>query len=142
MSANTNNADVKTMMRFYDEVLSRGKVELIDELTSPAFKEHEIVDPFPPTREGTKQWFQAMRTAFPDLKVTVNDIMAAGDKVVARVAFSGTHKGEFMNMPPTNKKVEIQGIDIIRFSGGKAVEHWGIFDNLKMLQQLGVVPEM
>jgi predicted ester cyclase len=66
--------------------------------------------------------------------------MAEGDKVVTRSTMQGTHQGEFMGIPPTGKQFTATAIDIVRFAGGKAVEHWGNSDDLGMLQQLGVIP--
>ena len=82
------------------------------------------------------------RAAFPDMRMVVEDVMAAGDKVVARVRITGTHQGAFMGMPATGKSVDVQLIDIIRFADdGLAHEHWGVMDALAMMQQLGAVPE-
>ena len=81
------------------------------------------------------------RTAFPDLQVTVDDLIAEGDKVVARITAKGTHKGEFMGTPATNKQISMQEIHICRIAGGKIVEHWGLEDSLGMMQQLGMIPE-
>jgi len=73
---------------------------------------------------ASKQLSTMFRSAFPDFKVTLDDMIAEGDKVVVRSTWSGTHKGEFMGIPPTGKKVSFGVIDIIRMAGGKAVEHW------------------
>ena len=82
------------------------------------------------------------RVAFPDLRMDPEDVLASGDKVVARVRATGTHEGEFMGMPATGKSVDVQLIDIMRFSeDGLVREHWGVVDMLAMMQQLGVVPE-
>jgi predicted ester cyclase len=81
-----------------------------------------------------------LRSAFPDFKATIEDIVAEGDKVVVRQTFSGTHKGEFMGVPPTGKSISIGVIDIIRVDGGKFVEHWGQMDTTGMIQQLGAIP--
>ena len=82
-----------------------------------------------------------MHTAFPDIQMNVEDMIAEADKVVARVSVSGTHQGEFMGIDPTGNRVAITGIDILRIADGKIVEHWGNFDDLGMMQQLGVIPE-
>jgi predicted ester cyclase len=80
--------------------------------------------------------------AFPDLRMIPEDVIASGDKAVARVRMTGTHKGEFMEMPATGKRIEVKLIDIIRFGDdGRAREHWGAFDQLAMLQQIGAIPE-
>jgi predicted ester cyclase len=80
------------------------------------------------------------RDAFPDLRFTAEDIIAEGDKVAARYTMRGTHQGEFMGVAPTGNRIEVTGIDIVRFEGGKMVEHWANSDELGMMQQLGVIP--
>jgi hypothetical protein len=75
-----------------------------------------------------KQFFAMMWTAFPDLRMAVDDLITEGDKVVARTTMSGTHKGEFMGMDPSGKQFRASAIDAIRFADGKAVEHWGVTD--------------
>ena len=73
--------------------------------------------------------------------MTVEDLIAGGDKTVARVTVTGTHKGEFMGVPPAGTRVEVQLIDIMRFDhAGLVCEHWGVADMLSLMQQLGVVP--
>lgn len=76
------------------------------------------------------------------MRMEPEDVLPSGDKVVARVRMTGTHEGELMGMPPTGRRVDVQLIDIVRFSDdGLAREHWGVFDAMAMMQQLGVVPE-
>ena len=79
-------------------------------------------------------------TAFPDLHMKIEDQIAEGDMVASRLTVHGTHKGEFMGMPPTGKQITITGTDIVHIKDGKAVERWGNFDDLGMMQQLGVIP--
>jgi predicted ester cyclase len=82
------------------------------------------------------------KTAFPDLNVTVEDVLAEGEKVVSRYTVRGTHQGEVEEFgPPTGRPIEIEGITIHRIEGGKRVEEWERYDNLSVMQQLGLVPE-
>jgi len=90
--------------------------------------------------EAFKQVEAMLLTALPDIHYTVEDLIAEGDKVVARATLSGTQQGTFMGIPPTGKHVTIGGIDINRFVGGKSVEHWVEMDTLGLMQQLGVIP--
>ena len=86
--------------------------------------------------------FRTYRSAFPDLRMDPAEIIASEDKAVARVIASGTQTGEFMGMPPSGKRIEVQLIDIMRFDdAGSVCEHWGVMDMLSMLQQLGALPE-
>ena len=88
------------------------------------------------------EFFRMYIAAFPDLRFDPEDMLSSGDKVVTRARVTGTHEGEFMGMPPTGKHVDVQLVDIVRFGDdGLAHEHWGVFDALAMMQQLGVVPD-
>ena len=84
--------------------------------------------------------FTMLRSAFPDFKATIEHLIAEGDKVVLHMTWTGTQKGEFMGIPPTGKSISINVIDIVRIADGQVVEHWGIMDQMAMMQQLGVIP--
>jgi steroid delta-isomerase-like uncharacterized protein len=132
---------VASMSRLY-ELISAGEIDAFGELLADDFVEHEELPGLEPSKEGVKQLFHMYRAGFPDLLMEVQDVLASGDKVVARVRGTGTHQGEFMGMPATGKKVDVQLIDIIRFGDdGLAHEHWGVLDALGMMQQLGAIPE-
>ena len=114
---------------------------MIDELLIPDFVEHEELPPgIPPGREAPKVLFTMLRSAFPDIKATIEHLIAEGDKVVLHMTWTGTHEGEFMDIPPTGKSISINVIDILGLAEGKFVEHWGVMDSMAMMQQLGVVP--
>jgi steroid delta-isomerase-like uncharacterized protein len=130
-----------TMRHVYD-LISAGNIDGFGELVAEDFVEHEETPGLEPTKEGVKQFFHMYKTAFPDLRMEAQDILVSGDKVVARARATGTHQGEFLGMPATGKSFDVQLIDIIRFGDdGLAREHWGVFDALAMMQQLGVIPE-
>ena len=138
MSTEQNKALVRQMV---EEIFNRGNVSRIGEFVAPDFVEREELPPgIPRNREGVTQFLSIFRSAFPDFQATIDDIVAEGDKVVIRQTFSGTHKGEFMGIPPTGKSVSYGVIDIIRLADGKFVEHWGQMDTMGMMQQLGAVP--
>ena len=89
--------------------------------------------------EEAKQFIAMFKTAFPDMQATVEDVVAEGDKVVTRVTLRGTHQGEVEEFgPPTGKQVEIEGITIHRIEDGKIAEEWKSYDNMSMMQQLGL----
>jgi steroid delta-isomerase-like uncharacterized protein len=136
--AEENKAIVR---RFVDEVQSEGNIDTIDELCSPEFVNHSAPPGAPSNREGVKQVTAMFRQAFPDSNFTVEDMVAEGNKVATRKTFHGTHQGEFLGIPPTGQRVSIELIDIVRIAGGKVVEHWSMGDNLRMMQQLGVIRE-
>jgi len=130
-----------TMRRAYD-LINAGDLEGFGGLLAEDFVEHEETPGLAPTKEGVLEFFRMYRAAFPDLRMDVEDLLASGNKTVARVRARGTHDGEFMGMPPTGKGIEVQLIDIMQFDeAGLVREHWGVVDMLSMMQQLGVVPE-
>ena len=124
--------------RFYEEVFSAGKIELIDELFASNFVDHDPSNPLPGL-EGVRQLVSMYRGAFPDLHITIEDEITAGDKVVTRFTGRGTHKGSLMGIPPTGKRITLTAIDILRFENSRIVEHWGNHDLLGMMQQIGVI---
>ena len=138
MSAEQNKALARQLV---EEVLNKGNMSRADEIIAPNFVEHEELPPeIPPGREAPKLMFTMLRRAFPDFKATIDDMVAEGDKVVIRQTWTGTHKGEFMGIPPTGKSISINVIDIIRIAEGQFVEHWGVMDQMAMMQQLGAIP--
>jgi steroid delta-isomerase-like uncharacterized protein len=116
-------------------------LDIIDEVYAPDLVWHD------PDREiqgaeEAKQFIATYKSVFPDLRVTVEDEIAEGDKVVTRWTLRGTHQGEIEEFgPPTGRQVEMKGISISRIQGGKIVEEWNSYDNLGVMQQLGLVPE-
>lgn len=129
-----------TMRRTY-ELISQGDIDGFGDLMADGFIEHEDLPGLTPTKEGVKELFRAYRAAFPDLHMEAVDIIASGDKAVARVRATGTQKGEFMGLPPSARRAETWLIDIMRFDhAGLVSEHWGVMDMLSLLQQLGAIP--
>jgi steroid delta-isomerase-like uncharacterized protein len=127
--------------RFVEEAFNKGNLDVADEVYTSTFISH---DPATPEEQGSpesvKQFVSTYLNAFPDGHTTVEDSIAEGDKVAYRWTFRGTHQSELIGIPPTGKEVEITGITINRLSGGKIEEQWNNFDQLGMLQQLGVAP--
>jgi steroid delta-isomerase-like uncharacterized protein len=137
----TTEQNKATFRRMVEEVFNKGNIGLVDELLTPDFVEREGLPPgFPDGREGVKQLTLMLRSAFPDFKATIEDMLADGDKVVVRMTWTGTQKGEFMGIPATGKRVSFGVIDIVRFSGSKFAEHWGLMDRSSLMEQLGAVP--
>jgi steroid delta-isomerase-like uncharacterized protein len=135
--------DHAVTMRSTYERINKGDIAGFGDLVADDFVEHQGAGGpgFPPTKEGTLEFFRMLQAAFPDWRMTVEDLIAGGDKAVARVTVTGTHKGEFMGVPATGTRVDVQLIDIMRFDGtGLVCEHWGVADMLSLMQQLGVVP--
>lgn len=134
----------KTIVRrFIEEVQNEGNLMALDELTAPGYVNHSAPPGVPPDREGIKQLTAMFREAFPNGQMTIEDMVAEGDRVATRKTFRGTHHGELMGIPPTGKVVAIGLMDIARLVDGKVVESWHLGDDLGLLQQIGAlqVPE-
>jgi steroid delta-isomerase-like uncharacterized protein len=131
---------VTTARRMYDSI-NAGDIDGFAKLLADDFIEHEETPGLAPTRDGVVAFFRMQLAAFPDMHMAVEDAFGSGDKVVARVHVTGTHRGAFMGMPPTGKSVAVELIDMFRFGDdGRVAEHWGVMDALAMMQQLGAVP--
>jgi steroid delta-isomerase-like uncharacterized protein len=129
-----------SIRRLYD-LINAGDIDGFGGQLADDFVEHEELSGLPPTKEGVVQYFRMMLAAFPDMRMDVEDVIASGDKAVARLRVTGTNKGDFMGMPATGKSASVKLIDITRFGDdGLAREHWGVVDNLSLMQQLGVIP--
>src|SRR5262249_478026 len=125
-------------MRSAYERINAGDLAAYAELVADDFVEHDYVPGLPATKEGMLDYFRLILTAFPDLRMDVEDLIASDDKAVARVKVTATHRGEFMGVPATGSRVETQLIDIMRFDEtGLVSDHWGVADMLSLMQQLG-----
>ncbi len=109
-------------------------------MLTPEFVDHNPAPGQKPGFEGVKEVFAQMSSAFPDMKMEVQEIIAEGDFVCARIYFSGTQKGEFMGMPSTGKSFKTDGYDFVRLVNGKVAERWGISNDMSMMMQLGMMP--
>jgi len=134
---------VAAMRRLY-ELVNAGDIDGFGDQLADGFVEHDAVPGMEPTKEGVKQLFRVYRASLPDLRMEVEEVLPSGEKVVGRIRATGTHTGEpFMGLPASGKSVDVQLIDITRFDDdGLAHEHWGVFDALSMMQQLGAIPAM
>jgi steroid delta-isomerase-like uncharacterized protein len=126
------------LLNFYEEIFHKAKIDDIGKFISTDAIDHDMPAGIPQTLENMKEGFKMYLTAFPDMKMHVEDIIAKGDKVVARLSYSGTHKGNFMGIPATGKKVKGTAVDIVRFKDGKMVEHWSEQNMLPFMEQLGM----
>jgi steroid delta-isomerase-like uncharacterized protein len=128
--------------RFLEEAFNEGNLGGADEIFASDYVLH---DPSNPEEirgpEGIKQFVQMYRSAFPDSHITVEDQIAEGDEVVTRWTGRGTHQGELFGIPPSGNQVEVSGITISRFEGGKFAEDWTNSDTLGLMQQIGAIPE-
>jgi steroid delta-isomerase-like uncharacterized protein len=139
MSAEDNKAIV---CRLVEEAQSRHNLAAVDELLADDFVDHSVPPGLPPGREGVKMQFAMFFTAFPDLHVVIHDQVAEGDEVVTRKTFHGTHQGDLMGIPPSGRPVAFDVIDILRLKDGKITDHWNVVDQLRLMRQIGVIPDM
>ena len=137
MTTEENKALVR---RFIDQVLNKKNADSIGDFFAADYVEHSQIPVAEPGLEGLKQMLGMYLAAFPDLHIQIEDLIAEGDKVVGRATTTATHTGEFMGIAATGKQVNFGEMHILRISGGKIVEHWGIEDNMTMMQQLGAIP--
>lgn len=131
-----------TIRRVIEEVYNQGNLAVADELYTANAVRHDPATPdVPRGPEFAKQITLRYRTAFPDLRLTIEDMIVDGDKVAVRWASTGTHLGELQGIAPTGKNVSLGGITIVRFANGKIEEEWANWDALGMLQQLGIISQ-
>ena len=139
MSEQNKNA----VRRLFEEVWNKGYVPVADELFAPTYTHHDSSTPdVGRGPESEKKRVSLYRNAFPDLRLTIEDLIAEGETVMARWSCRGTHKGDLNGIAPTGKQFTISGVSIARFASGKMVEGWVNWDALGLMQQLGVVPEL
>jgi steroid delta-isomerase-like uncharacterized protein len=137
----TREEENKTQYRrSFEEVFNQGNLAIVDELVTPDFLNHEV----PPGMnnrgpDSTRQIVKMLRTAFPDLHFTIEELVAEGDTVAGRVTMSGTHLGPFQGIPPTGRSFEQAHMHFVRFRDGKAIEHRAVRDDLGMMRQLGLI---
>jgi steroid delta-isomerase-like uncharacterized protein len=138
MPVEANKAIVR---RWMEEVWNRGNLAVLDELIGPDYVLHGAADPDAPRGpEGAKQITAAFRAAFPDMRGTIDDLIAEGDKVVCRWTAQATHQGSFAGVPPTQRPVTFSGIEIVRIAEGRIAEGWDEVDIAGILDQIGAAP--
>lgn len=128
--------------RYYAELWDQGRLELAEELVHPHHVDHN--PPIPGHgrgREDVVHHISVFREAFPDITVSIDELVAEGDRVVERVTMRGTHLGPFLGIAPTGRYVEVTGVNVCRIEDGQVAERWGMTDGMGMLQQLGLFPE-
>ena len=135
MSIDDNKALVR---RFIEQVFEHGDMAAVDELVAEDFVPHTY--PGTTDREGLKRAMERVSTGITDAKFTIEDVIAEGDRVAVRLTSGATQNGEFMGMPPSGKRYEIEEIHIFRLRDGRITEHWHQFDQLGMMRQLGAMP--
>lgn len=129
------------LRRYLTEVWNGGRLDLIDELVDPQYLSHVVHAPPVSNRKELKRWVSDVRTAFPDIRFMIEDLLADDDKTILRWTSEASHDGEFLGISGTGKRVVCRGISISRFVGGKIVEEWGEWDALRLMEQIGGTPK-
>lgn len=122
----------------FAEAVNTGRYDLFDEVVAPDSIEHDPAPGQVPGPKGYRDLFTQMRTAFPDMKVELAELVSGENAIAFAYTFTGTHKGLLMGIAPTGRHVQFRGLQISKFKDGKMVERWGSSDQLGMLQQIGV----
>jgi len=128
--------------RFIEEVWNKGDLAVIDELVSEKYVGTEPMIGDVRGLAALRDQVQMFRTAFPDLRITIEDVGMSGDRVFMRWTGRGTHRGALMGIPPSNNRGEVRGISVQRVAGGKIVEQYESYDSLRLMQIIGAVPSM
>lgn len=128
--------------RLVEEAFNQGKYDVIEELVAPTFVNHDPATGDMKGPQGAREQIELYRSAFPDLKITIEEQIAEGDLVATRWTAKGTHKGELMGIAPTGKESTVTGLTIDKIKDGKIVESWNNWDTLGMMRQLGAVPAL
>lgn len=138
--ANAKADSMKTAYKAMSAAWDAGKADEMDKYVTSDIKDNDPMPNQKPGSAGLKDMVNMMKAAFPDMKSTIDWIGVDGDMVTASFHVTGTNSGAMMGMPATNKKMNVHGIDIMKWSNGKFSEHWGVFDVMGMMQQLGMAP--
>jgi len=133
------DAPATLIRRVIDEAFNAGQLDVIDQVLAADYLDHQAGPDAPRGPEGFKRFVRAFRATFPDVHITVEELIAEGDKVALRVTWRGTQLGALGAVPATGLPVEFPGFHVYRFEDGKVAEHWGLQDDLGLLLQLGVV---
>ena len=131
----------KSLVRdMVEQCEATGDLTLVERFFAADFVDHRPLPGVPPNRDGMKGLFAALKTAFPDLEIVVEDQIAEEHSVATRKTFRGTHRGVFLGVPPTGKCIQFEVIDILRVRNQQITDHWVVVDRFGLLQQLGVLP--
>ena len=139
-SDNPSEAAKVVVRRNTEEVQGGGNFDVFDELFADDFLDHTPQPGRTPDKAGARELYRALRAAFPDFHADIHWQIADGDHVTTSKTYHGTHRGEFLGVPPTGRKIQFETVDVMRVRNGKIAEHWGVANLFSLLQQLGAWP--
>lgn len=128
------------IQRVTEEFYNQGKIELAEQFYASTYVHHDPASPQVRDRDGLKEALRAFRAGCPDLQITTDALFAEGDTVTKRWTYHATHTGDLSGLPPTGRRITMSGLELFRLAGGKIVESWLAYDNLSLMQQLGIIP--
>jgi len=137
MSTEENKAIVRRMT---EEFYNQGNIESAERFFADTYVHHDPASPQVRDRAGLKEVLRSFLSGCPDLHITIDQLLAEGDTVAKRWTYHATHTGDLAGLPPTGKRIKMSGLELFRLAGGKIVECWLGYDNLSLMQQLGVIP--
>jgi steroid delta-isomerase-like uncharacterized protein len=137
---NDTSQNKAVIRRFVEEVQNNRNWDVYDELNDPDFVNLSAPPGVPADRDGGKVFLSGFMNAFPDSRVTIDEMIAEGDLVATKKTFTGTHTADLGEIPATGKPVTLQYVDFMRVRDGRIIEHWLCMDQLSFMQQLGVIP--
>lgn len=134
---NLGNKDL--VHRFYDEAFNANDLSVISQMFADDYVDHSASPGQDPGVAGVGQYITSLHQAMPDAYIRIEDLISENERVAARLILAGTHRGRLYGIEPTGRQVRIPALDIWRIEGGKIVEHWGVQDDLSLMEQLGVL---
>ncbi|HET9137471.1 MAG TPA: ester cyclase [Candidatus Kapabacteria bacterium] len=137
----TKKAQIAAYMAVND-MFNTGKFDDMGKYIEANYVEHNLHPGEKPGLDGLKEHMTMLRAAFPDVKFTINNITADSNMIWALMTITGTNSGPFMGMPATGKAINFQGVDIVKLQNGKCTDHWGFYQDMKMMEQMGMMPPM
>jgi steroid delta-isomerase-like uncharacterized protein len=138
--SDSSEAAKAVVRRNTDEVQSRGNFDVFEELFAPDFLDHTPQPGRTPDRDGARELYRVLRTAFPDFRAEIHWQAADGDLVTTYKTYYGTHEGPFLGIAPTRRKIHFETVDVMRVRNGQIAEHWGVANLFSLMQQLGALP--
>jgi steroid delta-isomerase-like uncharacterized protein len=139
-TSETSEAAKAVIRRNTEEVQGGGNFEVFEELFADDFLDHTPQPGRTPDKDGARQLYKILRTAFPDFHADIHWQLADGDRVTTYKTYHGTHRREFLGVAPTGRKIHFETVDVMRVRGGKITEHWGVANLFSLMQQLGAWP--
>ena len=139
-SDNEGEAAKAVVRRNTDEVQGRGNFEVFDELFADDFLDHTPQPGRTPDKNGARELYQVLRTAFPDFHAVIHWQLADGDRVTTYKTYHGTHQGPFLGVAPTGRRIQFETVDVMQVQQGKITAHWGVANLFSLVQQLGALP--